>query len=250
MNTSGKFLITGAASGIGRAVALRLAGAHGVRLVLVDRDEAGLLALSNEVAKERHAFLAMDVALESNWQKAAGILAGLDGAVACAGISAAQPVTEMTLDTWRKVMTVNLDGMFLTLQASLKSMKDGGSFVAMSSATAQKAAPMTAAYGASKAGLEQLIKVAALEAAPRNITVNALAPGGVKTPMFSSQDAFQSQARDEGESAAWASLAGATPLKRFADADEIAALAVTVLTGSAGLMTGSVISCDGGYGIS
>lgn len=244
---TGHILITGAASGIGLATAYFLAGA-GHRLLLIDRDEAGLKALHAALGNAHETCL-MDVADERAW-------AGLEvrepftGAVICAGISKAALITQMRFEDWRAVMSVNLDGAFLAMQAALRQASDGASIVAVSSATGHKAAQMTAAYGASKAGLSQLVRVAALEAAPRQIRVNAIAPGGVKTPMFSDQDFFESfKAEHGGEAEAWAALASATPLQKFAEPEEIGRIIGFLLSPDSATMTGAILNCDGGYGL-
>ena len=182
-----RILITGAASGIGRATAAKLAGTG--HLYLIDRDADGLARTAELVGRSNCIEIAMDVADPAAWADVV-VTPALTGAVICAGVSDAALIEDMAFETWRRVLSVNLDGAFLSLQTALKCAADGASIVAVSSATGHKAAQMTAAYGASKAGLSQLVKVAALEAAARGVRVNAVAPGGVKTPMFSNQDFF------------------------------------------------------------
>lgn len=245
-------LITGWASGIGLATAQALSSID-QPLVLIDRDMAGVVmaaALEGRVLEGSVDAYAMDVSDPAAWEEVAGDLPPLSGAVLCAGISRAAPIADMEMADWRAVLSVNLDGAFLSLKAALSKMVDGGAIVAVSSATAQKAAPMTAAYGASKAGLEQLVRVAALEAAPRQIRVNAVAPAGVKTPMFSDQAFFADLVEKTGsEAAAWAALAEGTPLGRFAEPEEVAAAAVWLLSDAASLMTGTIVDLNGGYGL-
>ena len=248
---SGALLVTGAASGIGRAAALDPASEAYDRLVLVDRDADAVSALAASLGPRAHA-AAMDVADPEAWAAlaASGALDGLAGAVLCAGVSDAAPLADMRFEAWRRVLAVNLDGAFLALQTALGAMVDGGGVVAIGSATGRKAAPTTAAYGASKAGLAQLVRVAALESAPRRIRINALAPGGVKTPMFSGQAWFAQLAQEQGgEDGAWASLAASVPLARFAEADEVARAAHWLLSDAAALITGATLDMDGGYGV-
>lgn len=167
-----------------------------------------------------------------------------------AGVSEAESITDMSFDRWRHVMSVNLDGAFLTLQATLRYCVDGASIVAVSSVSGFKAAPMIAAYGASKAGFLQLVKVAVLEGAGRKIRVNAIAPGGVKTPTLSTQNVFvQLESEYGSEAGAWAAKAQGTPLGCFAESDEITRLIALLLGPDAGIIKGSVLSCDGGYGL-
>ena len=243
----GHILITGAASGIGRATATQLAGAG--HLYLIDRDADGLARTAELVGHANCTEIAMDVADPAAWAGAA-LAPSLTGAVICAGVSDAALIEDMDFEAWRRVLSVNLDGAFLSLQVALKCAADGASIVAVSSATGHKATQMTAAYGASKAGLSQLVKVAALEAAARGVRVNAVAPGGVKTPMFSDQDFFAGlKDQHGGEEGAWAALAEATPSKRFAAPEEIAGLIKFLLSEDSASMTGAIVNCDGGYGL-
>ena len=243
-------LITGAASGIGAATAQMLAQRKGIRLTLMDQADAGLKAVSETLGNVEWRTVTMDVSDPDAWGHLDLEKAGFTGAVICAGVSDAGLIADMSFEDWRRVLSVNLDGAFLSMQAVLNHCLDGASIVAVSSASGHKAAPMTGAYGASKAGLSQLVKVAALEAAARNVRVNAVAPGGVKTPMFSDQEFFESfKAEHGGEEGAWAALAQATPLQRFAEPEEIAALIAFLLGPESASMTGAILNCDGGYGL-
>ncbi len=244
-------LITGAASGIGAATA-RLLAARGeaVSLTLVDQADAGLKALTAGLGAADWKSVTMDVSDPEAWARLDLEGAAFTGAVLCAGVSDAGLVSDMSFEAWRRVLSVNLDGAFLSLQAALQNCVDGASIVAVASASGHKAAPMTAAYGASKAGLSQLVKVAALEGAARSVRVNAVAPGGVKTPMFSDQDFFEDfKAEHGGEDGAWAALGETVPLGRFAEADEVAGMIGFLLGPQSATMTGAVLNCDGGYGL-
>ena len=127
-------------------------------------------------------------------------------------------------------------------------MRDGGSIVAVASAAGLKAEPGVAAYGASKAGLIQLARVAAKELAGRQIRVNAIAPGGVETPVWDAVPMFADGAREIGRNAAFAEMAAmATPLRRYATTKEIAEQIAFLLSDSAATVTGSVLVSDGGY---
>ncbi len=244
-----KLLITGAASGIGRAAA-QWADTHGgYLLILVDRDERGLNALAKELKSDSMP-ISGDVASEDFWGSDILVenIKSLHAAAFCAGVSDAAPISEMHFDSWRRIMAINLDGMFLAFRACLPAMVEGGAIVAVSSATARKTVAGTAAYGASKAGLEQLMRVAAIEAVSRGITVNAIAPGGVKTPMFSSQDWFRSLVIEKGsEEGAWEAVAALTPTGRFSTPEEVADLIGFLFGSAARNITGTVLACDGGY---
>lgn len=244
MRFSGKsILITGAASGIGRATAELLGRDGASRLVLVDKDEAALEALTLSAPTS---LLSGDVADPSFW--ATVELGTLDHAVVNAGVAGAGMIADLAFDEWRRILAVNLDGAFLALQAALRAMRDGGSVVTVASAAGVKAEPGIAAYGASKAGLIQLTRVAAKEVARRRIRVNAIAPGGVETPVWDAVPMFADRAREIGRDAAFAELAAmATPLGRYATADEIAEQIAFLLSEQAATMTGAVLVSDGGY---
>jgi NAD(P)-dependent dehydrogenase (short-subunit alcohol dehydrogenase family) len=151
-------LITGAASGIGAACARLLATQGAARLVLVDRDAEGLGTLDLACPCER---VTGDVANEAMWAALEPKLAPLDLAVINAGIASGAPVADLDFAEWRRILSVNLDGAFLALRAVMRNIADGGSVVLTSSVSGFKPEPGTAAYGASKAAIIQLAKVAA-----------------------------------------------------------------------------------------
>lgn len=238
-------LITGAASGIGLATARRLASEGAGRLFLVDIDEDALNRI--DVAKDA-VLLAGDVANEQFWSSIQ--LGTLDHAVVNAGIANSGPITDLSFEEWRRILSVNLDGAFLTLRAAMRALREGGSIVAIASAAGLKAERGIGAYAASKAGVIQLARVAAKEGADRNARVNIVAPGGVETPIWDSVPMFADRAREMGRDAAFAELASlATPLKRYAKPEEIAAQIAFLLSDDCASVTGAVHVADGGYTI-
>lgn len=240
-------LVTGAASGIGAAVA-RWLDARGIaRLVLVDRDAEALGALELSCECER---VAGDVSDPALWDRLP--LAPLDHALINAGIASGAPIAECDFAEWRRVMAVNLDGVFLSLQAAMRAISGAGSVVVSASISGVKAEPGTAAYGASKAALIQLAKVAAKEGAPRGLRVNAIAPGGVDTPIWDQTPFFRDLVDQHGgdrDAALTAMAAMATPLGRYASADEIAAQIGFLLSDAAATITGATLVSDGGYSL-
>jgi 2-keto-3-deoxy-L-fuconate dehydrogenase len=240
-------LVTGAASGIGAACAQWL-DAHGIaKLWLVDRDAAGLAALELGCEVER---VEGDVGDPALWDGLEARIERLDHAILNAGIAAGGPIAQQDFEGWRKVLGVNLDGMFLSLRTVLRRIGDGGSVVLTASVSGIKAEPGTAAYGASKAGVIQLAKVAAKESAPRRVRVNAIAPGGVETAIWDSLPFFQDLIAQHGgdRAAAMTAMAGmATPLGRYASTEEIAAQIGFLLSDAAATITGTVLVSDGGY---
>lgn len=237
-------LVTGAASGIGRAVAERLADDGVLHLVLVDRDSAALEALRLRCRVDR---IIGDVADEALWNEAA--LPDLDFAVINAGVAGAGPIAQLDFAEWRRILSVNLDGAFLALRAAMRAMAGrGGAIVAVSSASGIKAEPGVAAYGASKAALIQLVKVAAKEGAAQGIRVNAIAPAGVETPVWDAVPMFADRAAEIGRDEAFAEMAKlATPMGRYAKPEEIAGQIAFLLSDEAAYMTGGVLVSDGGY---
>ncbi|HEX8191927.1 MAG TPA: SDR family oxidoreductase [Allosphingosinicella sp.] len=250
--SSARILVTGAASGIGAAVAMRLAKGNARKLILIDRDTERLSDLGFTLPCERQPIVG-DVADEELWARAD--LTGLTHAVVNAGIGGAgTAIADMSFDDWRRVIRVNLDGAFLTLQAALKAIRStgsGGAIVITGSAAGIRAEPGTAAYGASKAAVIHLARIAAKEAAADGIRVNAIAPGGVETPIWTGVPFFdelvQRTGSEEGAYKAIGSLA--TPLGRFATADEIAGQVAFLLSEEAGYMTGACLVADGGYSL-
>jgi NAD(P)-dependent dehydrogenase (short-subunit alcohol dehydrogenase family) len=251
-------LITGAASGIGAATAARFAADGIGGLVLVDRDAERLGAVSRTLSLARVLERVHDVADEAAWGKTAEAVSAqfgrLDYAVANAGISDAGPIADFSFERWRRVLAVNLDGVFLTLKTAMPLIKAGGrggAIVVVSSVAGVKAEPGVGAYGASKAAAAQLAKVAAKEGAPDRIRVNALLPGGVETPIWREMPFFKDLVAQHGsEAAAFDAMAAmATPLGRYATADEVAAQIVHLLSDATAMVTGASIVMDGGYSL-
>lgn len=247
--TGRKMLITGAASGIGAACARLMAERGAAQLVLTDIDRTALDALALDTETVR---LAGDVSDPAHWDEVAPHLAGLDHAVLNAGVASGGPISALDFAEWRRVLGINLDGAFLSLKAAMNTLRDGGSVVLTASVSGSKAEPGTAAYGASKAGVMQLARVAAKEGAARRIRVNALAPGGVDTPIWDQTPFFRDLVEQHGgnRSAALDAMAAmATPLGRYASADEIAAQIAFLLSDAAATITGAVLVSDGGYSL-
>lgn len=244
-------LITGAGSGIGAAVATRLAAGGAKKLVLVDVNEDLVRDFAFSLPCERQLMIG-DVADDDLWERAD--LTGLTHALVNAGIADSGPIETLDLADWRRVMRTNLDGGFLALKAAMRAIGSGGrggSIVVTASVSGVKAEPGTGAYGASKAALIQLSKVAAKEGADRQIRVNAIAPGGVETPIWTDMPFFQDLVKEHGtEDAAFAALAAmATPLGRYARPEEIAEQIAFLLSDRAAFVTGACLVSDGGYSL-
>lgn len=236
-------LVTGAASGIGAATARMIAKECAARLILVDREPIGF-----NLPCPVSAYVG-DVADEGLWRRIESEVPALDLALLNAGIADAAPIAEIELAAWRRLMSVNLDGLLLSLRCAMRLAAEGASFVVTASAGGIKPEPGTAAYGASKAAAIHLARVAAKEGAPRGIRVNAVAPGGVDTPIWDNVPFFNDLVREQGSRDAAIAAMGkmATPLGRYATADEIAGQIAFLLSDAAATITGTVLVSDGGY---
>lgn len=244
-------LVTGAASGIGAATATKLAAEGARKLILVDLDEDRLRDFAFSLPCERQVLIG-DVTDEDFWT--AADLTGLSHALVNAGIGAGGPIEELSFADWRRVLSVNLDGAFLTLQAAMRAIRatgKGGAIVLTASAAGVKAEPGIAAYGASKAAVIHLARIAAKEGAAANIRVNAIAPGGVETPIWSGLPFFEDLVKRTGsEEAAYKAMAGmATPLGRYAKPQEMAEQIAFLLSDRAAYTTGACLVSDGGYSL-
>ncbi|MGV3511729.1 MAG: SDR family NAD(P)-dependent oxidoreductase [Novosphingobium sp.] len=243
-------LVTGAASGIGAAAA-RWLDAQGIgELILLDIDRPALDHLG--LACKTRPF-GGDVADPALWKLLEREIPRIDYAVLNAGIASNGEITDLDITAWRKTLSVNLDGAFLSLRTALRAMKKNrsGSVVLTASVSGIKAAAGTAAYSASKAATIQLAKVAAAEAANYGVRVNAIAPGGVDTGIWDRADWFAPLVEQHGGRAqALAAMAkDATPLGRFASADEVAAQIGFLLSDAAATITGTCLVSDGGVSL-
>lgn len=249
---SGKVaLITGAASGIGAAFARLVVCEGAAGLALLDRNEEGLETLARALGRPC-VLAAGDVGDAAIWQDFESRIGArfdrIDLALANAGMGHQMaPISTLDPEAWSRVIDVNLTGSFLTLRTALRTMNDGGAVVLVSSSLGVKPSHSTAGYGASKAAIIHLAKIAALEAAPRKIRVNAIAPGGVETPLFRDAEFFQDLIKHTGsESAAFASLGSRTPLGRYSSAEEMAGLIAFLMSDSAAQVTGANFVADAG----
>lgn len=241
-------LVTGAASGIGASCARWLDNQGIGKLILVDRDAEGLAQLEFSCVVESHV---ADVSDEAFWDGIDASLNELDFAIVNAGIGAFAPFAVHSFNDWRRVMSVNLDGAFLTLRTALRAMKQsqGGSVVMVSSVTGHKAVPGIGAYGVAKAAVSHMARVAAAESASDNIRVNAIAPGGADTAIWDTGDAFRKAVEEHGRDTALRGLAVGTPRGTLATSDEIASNIGYLLSDAAANVTGTVHVSDGGFSL-
>lgn len=245
-------LVTGGASGIGRAVAL-LAAERGASVAVLDRDPQGALDVATEVVNINHGkalALHIDVSNEQAVAKAFSEIerqweAPPTAVFASAGIDRGGPAHELPVETWRNVIGTNLDGVFFTARhaiAALLRHNLGGSIVCASSPAAFVgfSAGGVGAYSASKGGVSALVRCLAVDYARYGIRVNAVAPGATETPMM------WASLQAEHINAAREVVAKEIPLGRIADPVEPARAVLWLLSDEASYVTGSHLVCDGG----
>ena len=233
-------LITGAASGIGRATARALATA-GYTLTLADIDADGLAetaagldgaqTIRCDVSAEADVAAAVARASEPSGQIDALVLsAGIEGPVA--------PLVQQTAEDWVRVFGVNVMGTFFGLRHALPLMPRGGAVVTVASVAGLNAFPLHAAYSASKHAVVGITRTAAIEAARQGVRVNAVCPGFTDTPMVADGLQKMGQTLDD--------LTRRIPARRLGTADEVAAAIAYLCSDAAAYVTGQTLVLDGG----
>ena len=240
-------LITGGASGIGRAAA-RLFADEGAAVVIADRNAAAAQAAVAEIGG-RASFRQLDVTAEDAWVSVTDALmrdrGRLDVLVNSAGVSLLKDIEATTLDEWRALMAVNLDGTFLGCKHAVRVMKARGcgSIVNMSSVAGLIGSGFLAAYCASKGGVRLLTKAVALHCARKgyNIRCNSVHPSFADTPML---EGMVAAARNPEKLAA--NFAAAAPLGRLAQPVEVARTILFLASDESAFITGAELVVDGG----
>lgn len=241
-------IVTGAASGIGRAIALRFAH-EGSRIALLDRHAVRVEGLASELrsagcdAVGASVDVTSEEALSAVVSELAVAWRGLDVVVANAGVQLFgqdAPVDELELSVWQQTIEINLTGMFLTCKHGIRALlgSGGGAVVCTGSPTGLRGTGARFhAYSASKAAVFGLVRVMAADYASRNIRVNALVPGFTDTPLVS---------RIMSDDASRERLLRRIPMGRPGHPDEVAAVAVFLASDAASYVTGATYIVDGG----
>ncbi|MFM9371980.1 3-hydroxybutyrate dehydrogenase [Streptomyces sp. Da 82-17] len=241
-------LVSGAASGIGRACALRLAAA-GARVRAVDRDVDGLGTLAHEDVDGGGSIEPRPLDL-TDLDAAERAAAGADILVNNAGLQLVRPIEEFPPDVFHTVLTVMLEAPFRLLRGALPHMyaQGWGRVVNVSSVHGLRASPYKSAYVAAKHGLEGLSKTAALEGAPHGVTSNCVNPGYVRTPLVEKQLADQAAAHGIPEEQVLRDvMLRDSAVKRLIEPAEVAEAVAYLCAPQAAFVTGTSMVIDGGW---
>ena len=234
-----RVLITGGAGGIGKATAVRFLD-EGARVVILDLNEAACRRIEEELVELSGSIVA-DVSDADDVSRAfdelADRLGGLDVLINNAGISLRHSFTDISVQEWRKVMDVNLNGAFFVAQQAARRMLEGtgGVILNMGSTNGLMGYPYYADYNASKAAVIELTRTMALELAP-TVRVNAVCPGFILTPMQETEYSLEMQR----------AFANKVPLNRLGRPEDVAALFAFLASDDAPFITGQHFVIDGG----
>ena len=250
-------LVTGSTIGIGLGIA-RAYASQGANVVLngfgdaaeIDQLRASIASEHGVAVRYDGADMSKPDAIESMMGNAIEIFGGIDILVNNAGIQHVAPVDEFPVPKWDQILAINLSASFHTIRLALPLMKAKrwGRIVNIASAHALVASPYKSAYVAAKHGIAGLTKTVALEVAQHGITMNAICPGYVWTPLVEKQVPDTAKARGLTEEQVINDvLLHAQPTKKFVQVDEIASLAVFLASDAAASLTGAVIPVDGGW---
>jgi NAD(P)-dependent dehydrogenase (short-subunit alcohol dehydrogenase family) len=236
-------LITGGNSGIGLATA-KLFAAEGARVVITGRNKQTLEAAASELGPNALSIVAdaTDIAAtEAAIKQAVATFGKLDIVFANAGIAGATPLGSATLEAFEKVIGTNITAVFFTVQAAVPHLNDGASIILNGSVISVLGNPGYSAYAASKAGVRAMARVMASELSPRNIRVNVVSPGAIRTPIWG-----PALATPEAEKAFEKRIGAATPLGRLGEPDHISKTVLFLASDDSAHVQGQELFVDGG----
>jgi len=250
-------LVTGSTSGIGQGIAEAFA-ADGANVILngfgptdaVERLRAQIASAHGVQARYDAADMSRPDAIEAMMRRAIGEFGAIDILVNNAGIQFVSPIEDFPADKWDAIIAINLSAAFHTIRHAVAAMKQRGwgRIINIASAHALVASPFKSAYVAAKHGIAGLTKSVALEAAEHGITVNAICPGYVLTPLVEQQIPDTARARGiTAEQVVKDVLLAAQPTKQFVTVGQVAAMAVFLASEDAASITGAILPIDGGW---
>lgn len=238
-------VVTGGSSGIGLAAAKELL-AEGAKVVITGRNQAALDAAVRELNSPNVFAVQSDTSslkdLEKLYQTVSHQFGKIDVLFVNAGIAKLAPIEYIDETTFDEVMDINFKGAFFALQKALPHFNTTASVVLLSSVNASAAMPNTSVYGASKAAMNSMGRIAAYELAPRGIRVNMVSPGPVSTPLFGKVGLSETQI--QGFATA---MGDYLPVKRFGQPEEIGKLVTYLASDDSAYVTGADFVIDGGF---
>lgn len=235
-------LITGAASGMGRATAI-VCSKMGARIIAADFNESGLASTMEQLEGENHQQCVIDLADESTWDNLLEKDLVLDGVASCAGIADMNPFPFVNRSEFEKVFGVNFFGPVLLVKTLLKKKKlnKGCSIVFVSSVDGPKVVHAgNSVYSASKSALVGMARNMAIDLAPKRIRVNCVLPGTTDTPLIRTANVTEESLLENTK---------AFPLKRFGTPEDMANAIIYLLSDASSFVTGTELVVDGGYSL-
>ena len=236
------FLVTGAASGMGKATAI-ICAQMGARVIAVDFNETGLTSTMTELEGEGHMSYTINLADDSTWDDLLNGEATFDGIASCAGIANMNPFSFVSKSEFDRVFGVNFFGPVLLVKSLLKKKKlnKGGSIVFVSSVDGPRVVhPGNSVYSASKSALVGMARNMAIDLAPKKIRVNCVLPGTTDTPLIRTTNVTEEDLMENTK---------AFPLKRFGTPEDMANAIIYLLSDASSFVTGTELVVDGGFSL-
>ena len=235
-------LVTGAASGMGKATA-QVCSQMGARVIAVDINAEGLESACEELEGNGHRYFALNLTEEGSWQALLDSGEGIDGVACCAGIANMNPFSFVNREEMDRVFGVNFFGPVMLVKTLIrkKMLRSGGSVVFVSSIDGPRIVHAgNSVYSASKSALVGMARNMAIDLAPKKIRVNCVLPGTTDTPLIRTSNVTEDQLAEN---------ARAFPLKRFGRPEDMAYAIIYLLSDASSFVTGTELTVDGGYSL-